>query len=354
MELLHRIRTWASKIPICYRIVIANAVVAALGLILITWITYNAAQRSASPLLIILIVGAGIAFSFFLNLVLVRTALIPLVELQRFSLGIKSLSIPQQNLVLTNPDPDTFQLANTLVEIISQLENNNKRLRIISERAINAQEEERRRIARWLHDDTGQALLSLIINLEYIEKKVPPDHADLQETIAKATQLSKQTLDELRVIIYGLRPSILDDLGLGPAIRWYARSKLEEAGINVTINIPDNLMDLSPRLRTSLFRIAQEAINNIVRHSQASNAIISLDTDGKEIYLSVEDNGRGFFAAQNQGEAVRLQQWGLVGIEERVELINGEFSLTSEPDQGTLLQIYAPLVQENEVHHGQN
>ncbi len=310
MELLHRIRIWASKIPICYRIVIANAVVAAFGLILITWITYNAAQQGASPLLIILIVSAAIAISLFLNLILVRTALIPLVQLQRFSLGIKSLSNNQQNLVLTNPDPDTYHLANTLVDIIHKLEDNNKRLRIISERAINAQEEERRRIARWLHDDTGQALLSLIINLEYIEKKVPPDHADLQETIAKATRLSKQTLDELRVIIYGLRPSILDDLGLGPAIRWYARSKLEEAGINVTINIPENLLDLNPRLRTSLFRIAQEAINNIVRHSQASHALISLNTNEKEIFLSVEDNGRGFFAAQNQGEALRLQHGG--------------------------------------------
>lgn len=354
MKFIHRIQIWASQISICSRIVIANTIVATVGFLSIAWITYYATQQGTTPWTILLFVVAGIVISLVLNITLVKTALIPLGELQRFSAGIKSLSIHQKNLVLTNPDPDTCQLANTLVDIIHQLESNNERLRIISERAISAQEEERRRIARWLHDDTGQALLSLIINLEYIEKKVPPDHVDLKETIAKATQLSKQTLDELRVIIYGLRPSILDDLGLGPAIRWYARSKLEEAGINVNVNIPENTLDLSPRLRTSLFRIAQEAINNIVRHSQASIANISLDTHGKEIFLSVEDNGRGFYTAQNQGEAMRLQHWGLVGIQERVELIGGEFSLTTEPGKGTLLQVYAPLMQEDEVHHGQD
>lgn len=349
MHFFRRFLRWASRISLCYRIVIGNTIVIAAGSMIGAWITYQLIGKDASPFLMISIVLIGILISFILNLILVRSALMPLFELQRFSSAIKTFSTQRNNLTLTNPDPDTCQLANTLIDLIHQLENNNRQLRAITGRVINAQEEERRRIARWLHDDTGQALLSLIINLEYLQKKVPPDHLDLKETIEKATQLSKQTLDELRVIIYGLRPSILDDLGLGPAIRWYARSKLEEAGINATINIPESNLDISPRLRTSLFRIAQEAINNVVRHSGAKNASISLDTIDKEIVLSIEDDGRGFNVAPNSEEAMRMQHWGLVGIQERVELIGGIYSLAAEPGKGVLLQVYAPLTKENEA-----
>ncbi len=343
MGILRRILNWASQISICNRIVVANTVVITAGSLIGAWITYHVLGQGASLLELFLIVLAGISISLVLNLILVKTALLPLREVQKFSSEIKSLSNHHLNLTLTNPDPDTCQLANTVMDLVHQLENNNKRLRLITERAINAQEDERRRIARWLHDDTGQALLSLIINLEYLQKKVPPDHLDLKETIQKATQLSKHTLDELRVIIYGLRPSILDDLGLGPAIRWYARTKLEEAGIVTTIKIPETNLEINPRIRTSLFRIAQEAINNIVRHSQAKNATVTLDIIDEEIYLCIEDDGQGFYVAPSSGEAIRLQHWGLIGIQERVELIGGEYNLTAEPGRGVLLQVYAPL-----------
>lgn len=351
MTHIWRFQKWAGKISICYRIVIANTIVIIIEAVILAWLTYYFRQQNISLLIIISIVLAGILLCTLLNLTLVKSALRPLRQLEKFSIEIENPENFQNNLVLTNPDPDTCQIAETLINLIRQLESNNRKLRALSQQAINAQEEERRRIARWLHDDTGQALLSLMINLEHIEKKVPSDQHDLRLTIERAKNLSQKTLDELRVIIHGLRPSILDDLGLGPAIRWYARTKLEEAGISVTIQIPENKPDISPRLRTSLFRIAQEAINNIVRHSNAKNAIITLETKANEIFLSIEDDGQGFFAPPNSAEAIRRQQWGLVGIQERVELIDGEFNLTSEPGKGVLLEVYAPLQPEIEAQY---
>ena len=178
--------------------------------------------------------------------------------------------------------------------LITQLEASNQQLRILSEQAINAQEEERKRIARSLHDDTGQSLSTLLINLERLEKHIPADNNELVTRLSSIRQMAANSLDGLRSIIYDLRPAILDDLGLLPAIRWYARTNLEEAGIQAELNFPDELPSLPPRLTTTLFRIAQEGVNNIIRHSQARTAVITLGVGENEVYLQIKDDGHGF------------------------------------------------------------
>jgi two-component system sensor histidine kinase UhpB len=236
--------------------------------------------------------------------------------------------------------------------LIEQLEANNTQLRAISQRVIHAQEEERRRIARTLHDDTGQALTMLIINLERMEKQLPPSEEEIKARLATARQLAAGALEELRKTVRGLRPAILDDLGLAPAMRWYARSMLGESGMQVEVEAPEEPIPMPPEMTTTLFRIAQEAVNNIQRHSQAKKACISLRNSGGEVYLRIEDDGGGFQVPQTQGEAIRLRHWGLVNIQEWAELVGGSCTVSSEPGEGTLVEVTVPLPKTAEAVNG--
>jgi len=343
-----------SRISIRSRIVIGNSLIILAGAIGGTLLTHAFTERGMELLSILLFALAGLIVSVVLNVWIVRAALHPMLELRQFISGYENGLSYDHGIALSNPDPDTGRLAVALGSLIQQLETSNRQLRAISERAIHAQETERKRIARSLHDDTGQALTTLIINLERLEGHTFLEDLETKAKLAEARQLAQSTLNELRKIIHGLRPAILDDLGLAPAIRWYARSNLEAAGIQVDVKVPEQALPLTAELNTALFRIAQEAVNNIARHSRAEKAAISLAVNGAGICLRIDDDGRGFHSAGDTGEAIRLRQWGLVGIQERVELIGGHFSLVSEPGKGTCLKVDVPLPRMTEGSHEQN
>jgi len=184
----------------------------------------------------------------------------------------------------------------------------------------------------------------LIINLERLENHLPLEERDLIDRLSSIRKMARESLDCLRTIIYDLRPAVLDDLGLLPAIRWYARTNLESAGINPTLEFPDEFPGLSSALTTTLFRVAQEGINNIIRHSQAQNATISLVLQGDEVYLRLHDDGHGLDLGQISRDAIDMQHWGLIGIQERIELVNGKMSVMSDPQHGTTLLVTAPLM----------
>lgn len=343
MSLLHRLRRRLACLSMFHRIVIGNTLIIILGAVGGTLLTRHLADRTAAEGLILLFALSGTALTILTNCLIVRAALQPLHELQRL---IEEGGAPRTAIddrLFAGADPDTRQLANTLSSLVQQLEARNRQLRALSRRATNAQEEERRRIARSLHDDTGQTLSTLIINLERLEKRLPSDPQTLGSRLASARLLAQQSLKELRKIVYGLRPTILDDLGLVPAIRWYARSNLEEAGVRLQLEVPDEPVALPARHRITLFRIAQEAVNNVLRHAQASTVNICLHQDERSVYLSVQDDGRGFDVTRIRGEALSLQHLGLLGIQERADLVGGQVTVDSAPGRGTRLAVCLPL-----------
>ncbi len=342
-SLFSRLRQRLLSISIFTRIAIGNSLIIVLGAVGGTLITRHLTGEAADAWLIFFFALVGVTTSVLVNFFIVKAALDPLHQLRRFVDHLQSGKASISQLALKNPDPDIHQLATALSSLILKLEDTNNQLRRLSEQVINAQEEERKRIARSLHDDTGQALSMLIIDLERLENRIPQEPLELHTRLSKARQLATDTLNELRKTVHGLRPTILDDLGLIPAIRWYARSNLEEAGIQVEVDTPINPSSIPPRLSTTLFRIAQEAINNIVRHSQAQKAVITLSYNNGKICLQIEDDGRGFDTTQSPKEAMRMQHWGLIGIQERAELVGGTFKISSEPDHGTHLEVTVPL-----------
>ena len=338
--LIANLCTRLTRLSLFKRIVIGNGIIIVFGAVIGTLVTRHLAQQAADWWLIMLFAVGGITLSLLINFWIVSAALIPLRDLGRLA---KRLQSGDPGVELKNPDPYIMRMAETLRSLFMQLEERNRELQALSERAIDAQEEERRAIAQSLHDDTGQALSMLIIHLDRIDERTSAQEKELKKQVADARELASNSLTELRRILSGLRPAILDDLGLVPAIRWFARTNLEQVGIHVVVKAPSTPLELSPAITTTLFRIVQEAISNVVRHAGAGSVTIVLQLSEGAVDLRIEDDGRGFNPQNASRDAVELQRLGLLGIRERAELLGGVVSIESAPEKGTRLQVSIPL-----------
>ena len=197
-------------------------------------------------------------------------------------------------------------------------------------KVITAQEEERKRIARELHDETCQTITALKMSL---------DAAGMEE----AQGMAARSLDELHRIIYDLRPSILDDLGLLPAIRWMAQRSLEPLGIRVRCEFDELRARLPFEVEIAVFRAVQEAINNVARHAQAETVLIEFAANGDSLEIDVEDDGVGFDPLEVGGPSASGRGLGILGMHERMELIGGAAAVTSSPSNGTRVALRVPL-----------
>jgi two-component system sensor histidine kinase UhpB len=348
-RLLARYRQFALRISIFNRVLIGNSIIIIFGAIGGTIITRQM-TLFGNIWLILLFSFVGVLITLFVNRMIIHTALLPLHELGDAIEQVHSgqINIPAS---LTNyRDPDIRRLVVAIDAMLNRIANYTSQLQAISERGINAQEEERVRIARSLHDDTAQSISMLIIHLERLGALIPADRPDIVRYISDAQNVATRLLENLRKIIWDLRPSILDDLGLNSAIRWYARTNLEKAGIKVGFQTAIEAMRLPLHLETMLFRIAQEAISNILRHAGASHVSIRLWIANQNIWLEIEDDGRGFDMEQTARDALDHQQLGLLGIRERVSLVGGEVKIDSKEGSGTCLQVHVPLPDDSPLN----
>lgn len=210
-------------------------------------------------------------------------------------------------------------------------------------RIINAQEDERRRIARELHDEYGQTLTGLIMSIESIESMVLPQSAQLKEKLTNAKALLVRALEDMRRLTLDLRPSTLDDLGLVATTRSYVQTHLESVGIKASFESKGLGKRLESVVEATLFRIIQEAIRNIIRHAEAHNVRIHLEAGAGKITAIVEDDGKGFDVESTFRYKIGAHSLGLLGIKERATLLGGTFSIKSKVGQGTCLTVEIPL-----------
>ena len=203
-------------------------------------------------------------------------------------------------------------------------------------KAIQAQEDERRRVARELHDETGQSLNAMVFGLKAAEAALAGNPGQAGEILARLKAAAGDTVRELQTIIYDLRPSLLDDLGLTPALRWYAETRLEVEGVRVLWDITGTERRLPPEVETALFRIGQEAITNAAKYANATEIHIKLAFKETRAVLEIIDDGQGF----NIGDLLKHppedgRGLGLLGMRERAELLRGGLEVESEPGCGT-------------------
>jgi len=218
-------------------------------------------------------------------------------------------------------------------------------------RVVEAQESERQRIARELHDETGQALTAIGLGLRGATSNI---NQDVDRTVKQLRQLEglvTHSLTELQRLISDLRPSHLDDLGLAATLRWYAGEVHDRTHLRVNFETIGDSVELPSEVRTALFRIAQEALTNTVKHADAEKAGIRLIFSNKKVTLQMTDDGSGFDV---QTEALQSRHsWGLEGMRERASLLDGDYRLITSPGHGTMVEVTIPFdrpdVKESEV-----
>jgi signal transduction histidine kinase len=208
-------------------------------------------------------------------------------------------------------------------------------LQDLSARLVSAQEEERRAISRELHDEVGQSLSALLMEAGNAAR-VPDSSVELRRHVESIKKLAEASVNVIRNMTLLLRPSMLDDFGLVPALEWQAREVSKRTGLRVHVTAEEASGELPDQLRTCIYRVVQEALHNCARHSQARSVKVTVKQEAHRILLSVEDDGHGF-------EAGRVRGLGLVGMEERVTHLGGAFEVQSRPGAGTRVAAELPL-----------
>jgi two-component system, NarL family, sensor histidine kinase UhpB len=215
------------------------------------------------------------------------------------------------------------------------------RLQRLSRRLLEVQEAERRHLARELHDDIGQGLTALKLNLEALARG--RDGASLAARVDEALQTARHTIERVRQLSVKLRPLQLDDLGLAAALRSHLDRQAKLGNIEPHFEIQEVPVKLSPDIETACFRVAQESINNVLRHAKASNIWLRLFVAGEQLALSVRDDGIGFDVTAAQRRAAAGESLGVVSMEERVALAGGNFQILSAPGQGAVVVASLPF-----------
>jgi signal transduction histidine kinase len=277
---------------------------------------------------------------------------IPLRARERI-LGVMNVAshIPRrftrEDLHLLGSVGDQLGIAIEQAKLYEQLRKSRERYRQLARQILVAEEEERRRIARELHDETSQTMAGLALNLQTLldmADMLGIQDAEFKSRLKKAHSLAIQTGTEVSRLIVNLRPGLLDTLGVVAAIRQYAESSLTPLNINISFEFEEMRSPLPPEVEVGLFRWAQQAIGNIAQHSQAKNATISMRPEGNELVLSISDDGKGFDVSQITGIEPTGRGAGLFGAKERVRLLGGECSIQSQLGQGTTATARIPMI----------
>jgi len=211
-------------------------------------------------------------------------------------------------------------------------------------RVIEAQENERRRLARQMHDGPAQSLTNLILQAEICERLFDLDPEQAHVELESLKQAVNATFQNTRRFIFGLRPMMLDDLGLVPTLRRYTQDFREKSGLTIDLHIMGEERRLAPHLEVTVFRVIQELLNNVDQHAHATHVDVTLDLEGEVVAVTVEDDGCGFDLEEILAAARERKSVGLITIQERTEMLRGEVEIDSSVGRGTKVRLELPGV----------
>lgn len=324
------------------KVLVANGIIVLAGAISAVQIaTYFWRGQGPSPAWEFGLIAIGLIVSLGVNYAILRLAFRPLFTLQatldRVRLGDFSARVPE-----VQGDPDiarVTEIANLMLDRLAE------HRQAVAAQILRAQEEERKRIARELHDETAQSLTSIVVSLEALEQQFGGADATDEHLWARlrhTKEIAQRTLDETRRLMFDLRPSVLDDLGLVPALRWFISQRVLPTGLKADFQASGLDHRLQDDLETALFRIMQEAITNSVKHGKAKSIQVQLKAEGDRIVGVVTDDGQGFHPVQVAGKPDRDRGLGLFGMQERAVLVGGTVQIESAPGRGTTVRVAVP------------
>ena len=338
---LHALTLRVLRVPLLYKVLLANCV--ATALLALVGATFAIPHVRALPTdahddLVILFIVAGIATSFVVNFLLMRLVLAPL---NRIEAAIDDASQGKRPTPVSSfvSDKQLDRLAAAFRNMQDTLEEKAQRVSLLSQQVLYAQEVERQRIARELHDEAAQTLTTVLLYLKLLEKSCDPDEAQRLQNLRK---LITHALSDIRRLAVELHPKILDDWGLEAALGQRVDELNADGSRQVTLQVVGRSPERLPRdLEVTFYHVAQEALNNMVHHSHARCTQVALKREADYLTLEVEDDGIGF--NPDVMRAGRASGFGLASMRERLDLVCGELTVESRPGSGTRIYARAPL-----------
>ncbi len=320
-------RVPASRRSLAWRVFYTNAAV--LGGVS-AFLVFTPATIS-SPVVVseLLVLFAALAVTPLLNVFLLERAFGPLDELRRLMQRVDPLD-PGRRIELSRADADVGALADAFNGMLDRLETERRES---ARRALAAQEDERRRVARELHDELGQILTGVLLLMDEASK-APPHRAG--PAIEEGREAIRDSIEEVRRIVRDLRPEALDDLGLPSALATMASAFQQHTGVVLSRAVPSDLPPLSREQELVLYRVTQEALTNVARHAGAERAELAMSCEDQQVTVAVRDDGRGF-------DGLPAGQGGIKGMRERALLVRGTVDVVSAPGEGTEVTLCIPV-----------
>ena len=278
-----------------------------------------------------IVLGVGTALMISVNLLLLRRVFGPLEQLTMLMRRIDPHA-PGRRLSLERADAEVAELCDAFNSMLDRLEHER---RASSRSALAAQESERGRLARELHDEVGQTLTGVVLQLEGLQRAVPPA---FQEAIVEIQESARAGVEDVREIARGLRPQALDEFGLRSALISLASQVADRTGLRVRPRLEAGLPVLAREQELAIFRVAQESLTNVARHAEARNVSLALDLDDAAVVLIVRDDGRGITEREAAG-----RRMGLGGMRERALLVGGQLTVRRSDQGGTEVRLAVPL-----------
>ncbi len=344
MAYMHTGRQRLLRTPLFYKILLANLAIVALGAVAGTVITVWHVQQYPDQVhyeLIFLFAAAGLLISFVVNRWVLQRALEPLDRLQNAVDDVRSGAVDVRVTLGDFSDERFDRLGETFNQMLTQLEQVALEQQNLSRLILQAQEEERYRLARELHDEAAQALTSLLVRLRLLERAQDP--AEAQKRVQELRELTAQALEEVRRVALDLRPTILDDLGLAPALEWRVDEFNRLDGIQAHFASAGMDRRLPRPVELTLYRVGQEALSNVGRHAAATEVRVRLVRHADAVQLEVADNGCGF--DPNLSADPGRRSLGLLGMRERMGMIGGTLEVITAPAAGTRIMAVAPIAE---------
>jgi two-component system, NarL family, sensor histidine kinase UhpB len=315
-----------SSLPLYWRVFATNAVAMALAFVSLVFAPVTVSVPVAAAELIVLAIG--LVLLLILNLLLLRPAFRPLDDLADTMRRHDPLSPGER--VRVDGEPDVAALAQAFNEMLDRLEFERRESARLALRVL---EDERSRIARELHDEVGQTLTGVMLQVEGLAAKIPEE---LQEQLDELRETARSGTEDVRRIARQLRPEALEDLGLQSALAALSTAFGEQAGIEVQRRLEPSVA-LTDEQELVVYRVAQEALTNVARHAEATQVELRLDNRGDEAVLTVRDDGRGIHPGALPSSR------GIRGMRERAMLIGAQLEIDSSPDRGTAINLSIPL-----------
>ena len=330
------------RMPLRLKVLVANAAIVLVGAVFGTWITYLVASRDEGDEMVYLTIGfalAGGIISIIVNRMVVERALKPLDEIVATAERVKAGDLSARTGVDPMRDRDLEQIVVSFNGALDRVQSDGARIKELVNRVIAAQEDERKRIARELHDDTSQVLFAQLLRVSAMKSS---ENLEIREMAESLETMFAESMEAVRRLGHELRPPSLDDLGLREATEALVQRMAERSDVDIDYEYFGSRHRLSQEVELVLYRVAQEALTNMWKHAHATNARVILNSKVDGVELIVEDNGRGFDPADENPSDGRGLGLGVFGMKERVDLVGGILEVAGNRNPGTRVRAWIP------------